>query len=216
MNIEEKLEKIILDCYLKYVNYSASVLITNLLDTYHLRQFFPFLQSFFLFKSNEVMFLFSKNLFDLVKRLETYQDDAILNSLLFHSMNTVTTTDAQAKKSAFSDASRLVSMHYDLAMDEKHRANMNKICDIDGMTRLIGAIQLKLKVSWPLNIVISQSNLDSYNRVFLFMMQLKQVKYDLDSLRLQGFKIIIFVICLNTILLDCNGYFRYGPNECQG
>lgn len=78
-----------------------------------------------------------------------------------------------------------MTVHYDRIMDEKHQANMHKISNIDGITRLIGAIRLKVNVRWPLNIVISQPNLDAYNRLFLFMMQLKQVKYDLDSLRLQ-------------------------------
>lgn len=100
-NIESELESILADGYMKYVNYSSSVLITNLLDRFNLRKFFAFLQSYYLFKSNEIMFLFSKSLFDLVKRLEVYQDDAILNSLLFHSANTVFTTDFLAKNTAF-------------------------------------------------------------------------------------------------------------------
>lgn len=71
-------------------------------------------------------------------------------------------------------------------MDDKHQANIRKISNIEGMSRLIGGIRLKVKINWPLNIVISEANLDLYNRLFVFMLQLKQVKYDLDSLRLQG------------------------------
>lgn len=100
-NLESELESILADGYMKYVNYSSKVLITNLLDRFNLRKFFAFLQSYYLFKGNEIMFLFSKSLFDLVKRLEVYQDDAILNSLLFHSVNTVFTTDLLAKNTVF-------------------------------------------------------------------------------------------------------------------
>lgn len=76
-------------------------------------------------------------------------------------------------------------------MDEKHQALMHKIRNVDGMTRLIGGIRVRVKINWPLNVVISQPNLDVYNRLFVFMMQLKQAKYDLDSLRLQGKSILV-------------------------
>lgn len=100
-NLETELEGILADSYMKYVNYSSSVLIVNLLDRFNLRKFFVFLQAYYLFKGNEIMFLFSKSLFDLVKRLESYQDDGILNKLLFHSVNTVFTTDSLAKNTVF-------------------------------------------------------------------------------------------------------------------
>ena len=80
----------------------------------------------------------------------------------------------------------MVTVHYDRSMDEKHQEYMHKIRNLDGISRLIGGLRVKVKICWPLNIVISQPNLDVYNRLFVFMMQLKQAKYDLDSLRLQG------------------------------
>lgn len=84
-----------------------------------------------------------------------------------------------------------MTIHYDRSMDEKHQALMHKIRNVDGMTRLIGGIRVRVKINWPLNVVISQPNLDTYNRLFVFMMQLKQAKYDLDSLRLQGKSILM-------------------------
>lgn len=109
-NIESQIESILAEVFMKYVNYSSSVLITNLLDRFNLRKFFAFLQSYYLFKSNEIMFLFSKSLFDLVKQLEVYQDDAILNSLLFHSVNAVFTTDSLAKNVVFNGILLVISI----------------------------------------------------------------------------------------------------------
>jgi hypothetical protein len=191
-NLKTELELILSDAYLKYVKYSSKVLIQNLLDKFNLRKFFLFLQSYFLFKSNEIMFLFSKSLFEMIKQYETYQDDAILNKLLYKSTNAVFTTDVLAKSTVFS--SNLVTVHYDsenrgLMVNQINQAlteSNNKAAN----SRLICGIRVKVNVIWPLNIVIRQANLDTYNRVFSFMMQLKQIKYDLDNLSLKGYKIL--------------------------
>ncbi len=53
-------------------------------------------------------------------------------------------------------------------------------------SRLISKISLKMKVKWPLNIIIKPGDLDAYNKIFLFIMQIKQAKYELDSLDLKG------------------------------
>ena len=42
-----------------------------------------------------------------------------------------------------------------------------------------------MNVKWPLNIIIKPNDLDTYNMIFLFIMQLKQAKYELDSLDLK-------------------------------
>lgn len=202
-SLEEKLESILNECYLKYVKYSSTQLMDFLVNKFQMYKFFEYLQSYYLFKSNEIMFIFSKRLFDLIKVYETYQDDAVLNKLFYKSVSSMFTSDlfATGSKSGCKFSSNMVTLHYDA--DMAARISSQAIVDAaassststfnSDSSRLVNAIHLRIKICWPLDIIVSKANLDTYNRLFLFIMQIKQVKYDLDSLNLNG-RLIIFII----------------------
>ena len=131
------------------------------------------------------MFIFGKRLFSLVKSKESFQEDAILNSLLYSSSHSVFTTTEMIKKSSFS--SNLVTVHYE------KETNPAKIDLIDPSNRQVHSIKLNVKVIWPLNIIIQPHNFEAYNKIFIFIMQIKQAKYELDSLDLKG-KTVNYII----------------------
>ena len=139
-------------------------------------KFFEFMHSYYLYKSNEIMFIFSKKLFDLIKNYELYQEDAILNNLFFNSANSLFTTSTLIQKSPFKAS--CVTLYYDDTKPSVVNSNMS--------SRLISKIGINMNVKWPLNIIVKPSDLTSYNRIFLFILQIKQAKYDLDSLNLKG------------------------------
>jgi hypothetical protein len=125
------------------------------------------------------MFVFSKQLFDTVKTYEVYQEDAILNQMFYKAASSVFTTDALQKKLVFN--SNLVTVHYEqppqsVATNNAATANSS---------RLLNSVRLRVKILWPLNVIITKNDLDAYNRIFGHIMQIKQVKYDLDSLDLR-------------------------------
>ena len=142
-------------------------------------KYFEFIHSYYLYKSNETMFIFCKKLFDLIKNYELYQEDAILNNLFYNSANSVFTITTLAQKSPFSSGS--VTFHYDAT-----KAAGQTAINTNMSTRLINKVGINLNAKWPLNIIIKPSDMASYNRIFLFFLQIKQAKYDLDSLNLKG------------------------------
>jgi gamma-tubulin complex component 5 len=179
LNIEKNIQDILNNSLLKNVEWSSSILIEKLFNKYQMFKFFDFLQSYYFFKSNEIMFLFGKSLFSLIKSNESYQEDAVLNSLFYSSSHSVFTTTALILKSPFS--SNLVTFNYD---DDK-----TNITPINDKKRQIHSIKLKIKVIWPLNIIVQPHNLEAYNKIFLFIMQIKQAKYEICSLDLKDMDI---------------------------
>ena len=179
LNIEKNIQDILNNSLLKNVEWSSSILIEKLFNKYQMFKFFDFLQSYYFFKSNEIMFLFGKSLFSLIKSNESYQEDAFLNSLFYSSSHSVFTSTALILKSPFS--SNLVTFNYD---DDK-----TNITPINDKKRQIHSIKLKIKVIWPLNIIVQPHNLEAYNKIFLFIMQIKQAKYEICSLDLKDMDI---------------------------
>jgi gamma-tubulin complex component 5 len=175
LNMEKKIEDILSNCLLKTVDWSSSILIDKLFNKYQMCKFFDFLQSYYMFKSNEIMFLFSKRLFTAIKSKEAYQEDALLNSLFYKSSHSVFTTTDQIIKSMFS--SNLVTFHCEAKSSP------------EDSIRQIRSIELKVKLVWPLNIIVQARNFEVYNKIFIFLMQIKQAKFELDSLDLNDMDI---------------------------
>ena len=203
LNIEKQIESILNDSLSEHVNWCSRVLIEKLFNKYHIDKFFDFLHSFYLFKSSDAMFIFSKSLFELIKSYEIYQDDDVLNNLLYQANSSVFTTTALMQKCPFK--SDLVTIHYgnkfiSVGKEACLQLNQNVFSSqtapgesipqfkntINSSNRLINSLSLNVKTVWPLTIIFKPENFDSYNKIFLFIMQLKQAKYDLDSLSLKG------------------------------
>ena len=176
LNLENAVDGVLNTLFSEQVKWCSSILMEKLFEKFHLFKYFEFMHSYFLFKSNEIMFLFSKSLFDLLKLYEFYQEDAILNNLFYKSASSVFTTTALIKKFPF-NANSVVVQYGDKAAASNASAT--------NASRLINKVSLKMNVKWPLNIIIKPNDLDTYNMIFLFIMQLKQAKYELDSLDLK-------------------------------
>jgi len=66
-------------------------------------------------------------------------------------------------------------------------SQINQADGIIDSSRLIRSIMISIKITWPLNMIIRRTDFDRYNQFFILLMQMKQVKYDLNSLDLKGF-----------------------------
>jgi hypothetical protein len=183
-NFEIKIEKIIENCFSKLIESSTNQLIHSLFEKYKIVDYFNFIHSFFLFKSSEIMFIFSCNLFDIIKNYEIYQDNIVLNKLMAKAMTSVYVNTSSnlihcnTNNTNQSFSNNLIKIHY-----AEPAVN-------DGSTiissRLINTLKLKIKLLWPFNIIIKQQDIEIYNKAFLLIMQTKQVKYDLDNLQING------------------------------
>lgn len=49
--------------------------------------------------------------------------------------------------------------------------------------QIIDSLSLKYVVDWPLNIVIHQAGLQKYNKIFIFLVKVKQVIWNLQRLQ---------------------------------
>jgi hypothetical protein len=181
-NLEKAIEETLSESFIHYVQSCSHILIEKLMSKFNMFKFFEFLHSYYLFRSNEIMFIFAKKLFDLIKSYETYQDEAILNNLFYHSSYSVFTTAILTQNSAFNF--NLIKISY--CQQEKQTSTSGNMGMFES-SRLVDSIQLKINITWPLNIILKQSDLDTYNKIFIFLLQIKQVKYDLDSLHIKGF-----------------------------
>jgi hypothetical protein len=193
LNMEKEINDCVADELVKCANRCSKTLVEKLLGEYKLTDFFSFLHSYYLFKSNEIVFLFAKSLFDMIKNKETFKDDAVLNSLLHSSSSSVFTTSAQMQQTIFDI--RLITVRYEANAEENaSSSNSNASKPDNNENQLIDSIRLDAKLIWPFNIIIKQSDLCIYNRLFLFIIQIKQIKYELDNLDLNGFLCFAYTV----------------------
>lgn len=168
-NTEALLDQLISDCYYDVINLSSVNLLENLFKKYHMFDLFKFIHSYYLFLSNEIIYLFSEKLFNMVKKYETYQDDVVLSSVFYNAANSIFENDAD---NHFNFG--CVSFHYE-AMDSDASSS-----------KLIKSVRLNIRVKWPLNIVVTQQDFAVYNQIFGFLLKIKQVKNDLERLEKTG------------------------------
>jgi hypothetical protein len=188
LNIEKSIEKILCECLEKYVKYCSNFLIEKLFNEYNMAKMFEFLYAHYFFKSSEIMFVFSKKLFDCINSYESYHEDAILNKLFKESTSSVFTSTGN---NLFD--SSLVKFKYDDAHNDVNMLTDNQVNKADGFidsSRLIRSIFISIKITWPLNMIIKKSDFEKYNQFFRLLLQMKQVKYDLNSLDLKGFEFL--------------------------
>ena len=190
LNVEFEIDEFIASSLDKKVNLISNILIKNLINNYYLFNFIENLHSYALFKTNELMFLFSKNLFELIKIYESYQDEIILNKILYHSsssLNTVTVNSSSIMNKLM-NYQKLFKIVYE---------NDAKVCQIINQkspskqrvgisTRLVSGIKLKFYLNWPYNLIVKEEDVEIYNKFFILILQMKQTKYDLDSLDFKG------------------------------
>jgi hypothetical protein len=158
----------------------SNLLMRSLTEKFHLFIHFELLHSFYLFKSNEVMFLFSKSLADLVKSNDVFEDDLILNKLFYRSI------EAQ---SSYTTIDKNFNIHklFQVKYDKECARNMfMPTKSLESVNRLINGVSLKFSLKWPINFIIQIDDLNVYNRLFNAILQIKQVKYNLDGLEFKG------------------------------
>lgn len=174
-NIEAEIEQATIKCLDTYVNTFSGMLVDKLNEKFKLFMVFEQIHAYYFFKSNETMFVFSKNLFELIKTYETYQEDIVLNNLFYKSF-----VQLNPSLSGISNEMRnLFTFNYESngpmvnTSPTKRRPTLS--------TRLVNGITIKFSLGWPFNLVMNESQFDTYNEFFILMLQLKQVKYDLES-----------------------------------
>ena len=186
LNIELEIDKFITNSFNQINELVSNVLMNNLISNYHLFTFIEQLHSYSLFKTNEHMFLFSKNLFELIKFYETYQDEMVLNKILYHSSSNLFTASKETM-----NYQKLFKIVYENNPNVCQIINKNSPARQRGVnisTRLVSGIKLKFYLNWPFNLIIKEADIEVYNKFFILILQMKQVKYDLDSLDFKGMK----------------------------
>jgi len=179
LNLEASIDEVLEKFLGQNLEWCSTILIENLLNKFHMIKYFEFIHSYYLYKSNEIMFVFSKKLFEIIKDYELYQESAILNSIFFNSANSVFATTSLMENFPFGFSS--ITMRYDeLAATSVGALSSNM------SSRLISKVGMDVDVKWPLNIILKPQDLIAYNRIFLFILQIKQAKFDLDNLNLFG------------------------------
>jgi hypothetical protein len=180
INMSSEIDSNLTDCLNPVLKVYSNIFITNLIEKYHLFLHFELLNSFFLFKSNEVMFLFSKTLTDMVKVYDTFQDDLILNKLFYRCIQ------AQSSYTAIDNKLNIQQLFYFKYSKDSTTNTFISTKDASLLNRLITGISLKFILKWPFNFVLQNDDLDVYNRFFNAILQIKQVKYNLDGLEFKG------------------------------
>ena len=177
LNFEHSIDSLLNHFLTKNLKWCSNILIEKFFEKFHMIKFLEFMHSFYLHKSNEIMFIFGNKLFDAIKNYELYQEDAILNNFFYNSANSVFTTNDSFNKSQFDSNS--ITLHYDNSkVIENQSLNLS--------SRLVLGISIRMNIKWPFNIIIKNSDVNSYNRLFLFIMQIKQTKHEIDNLSLKG------------------------------
>lgn len=176
LNFEHSIDSLLNHFLTKNLKWCSNILIEKFFEKFHMIKFLEFMHSFYLHKSNEIMFIFGNKLFDAIKNYELYQEDAILNNFFYNSANSVFTTNDSFNKSQFDSNS--ITLHYDNSkVIENQSLNLS--------SRLVLGISIRMNIKWPFNIIIKNSDVNSYNRLFLFIMQIKQTKHEIDNLSLK-------------------------------
>jgi hypothetical protein len=174
-NIETEIEKATLQCLDAYVNTFSGMLVDNLNEKFKLFMVFEQIHAYYFFKSNETMFVFSKNLFELIKNYETYQEDIILNNLFVKSF-----TQLNPSLSGIPNEMRkMFTFTYESTGPLVNTSPTKRRQTLS--TRLVNGIKIKFSLKWPFNLVMNESQFDVYNEFYILFLQLKQVKYDLES-----------------------------------
>ncbi|RNA24909.1 gamma-tubulin complex component [Brachionus plicatilis] len=174
-NLETMLDQLISECYYDLINLSSVNLLENLFKKYHMFDLFRFIHSYYFFLSNEIIYLFSEKLFNMVKKYETYQDDVVLNSVFYNAANSVFENDADNYFNF-----NFVSFHYEAPDTGAQNC------------KLVTSVRLNVRVDWPLNIIVTQEDFTVYNQVFAFLVKIKQVKNDLERLEKTDLDLNVF------------------------
>jgi hypothetical protein len=192
LNIELEIDNFISSSFNRIISNISNILIKNLINNYYLFNFIEHLHSYTLFKTNELMFLFSKNLFELIKKYETYQDEMILNKIFYNISSNYYSVINNNKINKLLNSQKLFKIVYendgDISQIINKKSPAKQCGGINISTRLISGIKLKFFLNWPYNLIIKESDIDVYNKYFILILQMKQVKYDLDSLDFKGIK----------------------------
>eukprot|EP00057_Strongylocentrotus_purpuratus_P032104 XP_786630.3 PREDICTED: gamma-tubulin complex component 5 isoform X2 [Strongylocentrotus purpuratus] len=122
------------------------------------------MRRFFLLEAGDVMYDFYSELFDKIRRHESWQDTLNLNYHLQETLS-VRYPEEAARIMVSVEPERLTGK---MATQPIHA--------LDSLT-------LHYKVPWPVDIVIHHHALDVYNQVFRFLLQVKRAQYCLQQLR---------------------------------
>ena len=189
LNIELEIDNFITSSFNRIISNVSNILIKNLITNFYLFNFIEHLHSYALFKTNELMFLFSKNIFELIKEYETYQDEMILNKI-FYKISSNYNNSINNKINKLLNSQKLLKIIYenddDISQIIKKNTLSKQCAGVNISTRLISGIKLKFFLNWPYNLIVKESDIDIYNKFFILILQMKQVKYDLDGLDFKG------------------------------
>jgi gamma-tubulin complex component 5 len=148
-------------------NKVASLLLHLLEKDYCLLQHIRNIQSIFLMGAGDVMTLFSSELFKSIQMKKAWYMSSFLNGVMLESLQ---------------------SHHSEV--DDLIQVSVGQIpSELNHTVELVSVIHLDYKIPWPLDMIITQEDLYTYNKVFHFLMQLKWARWVLQQCHLKGFQV---------------------------
>ncbi|XP_041468475.1 gamma-tubulin complex component 5-like isoform X2 [Lytechinus variegatus] len=167
-NLSKPLELVLYrDLYPGIVSRCQSVccqLATVFKTDFNLQDHLLSLRRFFLLEAGDVMYDFYSELFDKIRRHESWQDTLNLN---YHLQETLSVRYPE-------EAARII-----VSVEPERLTGKMATQPIHALDSLT----LHYKVPWPVDIVIHHHALDIYNQVFRFLLQVKRAQYCLQQLR---------------------------------
>jgi len=173
-----------------------SGLISLLMEDMQLVEHLATLRAFHFSAAGDVIHQFAVALFEKFERKERWQDLHVVNSLFYEALrpemdlgttdlHSVLTFKLATPSSSNPSSSTTTSLDAPppSAPPTASSSATAKVSVPEFSLAALEALSLSYTVRWPLDIVISSSAMEIYNKVLVFLLQIRRAKYCLDRLR---------------------------------
>ncbi|KAL9648813.1 hypothetical protein ABK040_003746 [Willaertia magna] len=174
------------------------IFINMLFNEYHLSNHLSLINNYFLFKAGDIHDIFTNYLLDgIMKRSLNFKDKFILNKTFFDAIKTSNHYNYQEEEDSLLLNNSMMTSDTDinhqhieynlikdlsLDIDEKILNNEDKtLIDIYNINSL-DYIKLNYSVKFPINIILNESCIEKYIKIFKFLFKLKRVDLALQDI----------------------------------
>ncbi|GAQ81443.1 Spc97 / Spc98 family of spindle pole body component [Klebsormidium nitens] len=166
---------LIQECLLKHigqqVDHVGARLLARLMGEWQLIEELAILRAVYLLGSGDVLHQFTTALFAKLERREPWDDFHELNTMLQNSVR----ASGDSALSLIQDSLLIRVVDPEGSDAPSHRPVLRSF-GIDALD----CLRFSYKVSWPLELIISEAAIHKYNQVMAFLLKLKRAKHGLD------------------------------------
>eukprot|EP00960_Hanusia_phi_P057276 763521-Hanusia_phi.AAC.2 len=140
-------------------------LVKYLLFKFHLISHLYVLRRVYFMAAGDVLHEFAMHIFQKIDRNEQWNDPHTLNLLLQSSL-------PPSKNITYGT----ISAHIDTTNDQRKKKSA-----ADASIFALDGLYISYSVDWPLNLIINEQSLKTYNNILIFLMQIKRAKIALNA-----------------------------------